>query len=314
MLLEQVYNDDNVDFVVGIILLVVVFVMFFVVEENGKVLIVELAVVDVIIGEKWNCFIFCMVCNLMQDVYGVVVVVLVSGEVLIVIFVQDYVFGKDGVVVLKIVFVEIWLNVKVVFEEYVLQNVIDFIVFVQCIFDVLKDKLGKKIINIIWVGQYLLLKIVDLKFECFGIEIVFGGNILLVMQIYKNYFGMEGVVYYYYVFLKNVMNDWFVVEYQKCFNVLLDFFIVGGFVVVFVVVMVIQKVGGIDIEKLIMVMEGMIFEMLKGLMIFCKEDYQVLQEMYYFKVKVNGKDVNDLFDFVVIILADKMFVLVWNKC
>src|SRR3712207_7202179 len=48
------------------------------------------------------------------------------------------------------------------------------------------------------------------------------------MQIYKNYPGMEGAVYYYYAFPKNPMNDWLVAEHQKRFNAPPDFFTAGG--------------------------------------------------------------------------------------
>jgi len=66
----------------------------------------------------------------------------------------------------------------VVFEEYAPQTATDFTASAQRIFDALKDKPGKKIINIIWAGQHPLPKIADLKPERFGIELAPGGNLL----------------------------------------------------------------------------------------------------------------------------------------
>ena len=150
------------------------------------------------------------------------------------------------------------------FEEYAPQNATDFTASAQRIFDALKDKPGKKIIDIIWAGQHPLPKIADLKPERFGIEIAPGGNILPAMQLYKNYPGMEGAVYYYYAFPKNAMNDWLVAEHQKRFNAPPDFFTAGGFAAASAAVTAIEKAGGTDTEKLITAMEGMTFETPKG--------------------------------------------------
>ena len=57
-LLEQAYNDDDVDLAVGTTSSAAALAMLPVAEENGKVLIVEPAVADAITGEKWNRFIF----------------------------------------------------------------------------------------------------------------------------------------------------------------------------------------------------------------------------------------------------------------
>ncbi|MBM1170642.1 ABC transporter substrate-binding protein, partial [Microvirga arabica] len=177
-LLEQAYNDDNVDLAVGTTSSAAALAMLPVAEENGKVLIVEPAVADAITGEKWNRFIFRTSRNSTQDAYGAAAAVPASGEVSIATLAQDYAFGKDGVAALKNALAEIRPNAKVVFEEYAPQNATDFTASAQRIFDALKDKPGKKIINIIWAGQHPLPKIADLKPERFGIEIAPGGNIL----------------------------------------------------------------------------------------------------------------------------------------
>ncbi|MFL4991361.1 MAG: substrate-binding domain-containing protein [Microvirga sp.] len=312
-LLEQAYNDDNVDLAIGTTSSAAALAMLPVAEENGKVLIVEPAVADAITGEKWNRFIFRTSRNSTQDAYGAAAAVPASGEVSIATLAQDYAFGKDGVAALKNALAEIRPNAKVVFEEYAPQNATDFTASAQRIFDALKDKPGKKIINIIWAGQHPLPKIADLKPERFGIEIAPGGNILPAMQIYKNYPGMEGAVYYYYAFPKNAMNDWLVAEHQKRFNAPPDFFTAGGFAAASAAITAIQKAGGTDTEKLITAREGMTFETPKGPMTFRKEDHQALQDMYHFKVKASGKDANDLLDLVATIPADKMPIPVRNK-
>jgi branched-chain amino acid transport system substrate-binding protein len=312
-LLEQAYNDDKVDLAVGTTSSAAALAMLPVAEENEKVLIVEPAVADAITGEKWNRFIFRTARNSTQDAYGAAAAVPTSGDVSIATLAQDYAFGRDGVAALKSALTEIRPNAKVVFEEYTPQNATDFTASAQRLFDALKDKPGKKIINIIWAGQHPLPKIADLKPERFGIEIAPGGNILPAMQIYKNYPGMEGAVYYYHAFPKNPMNDWLVSEHQKRFNAPPDFFTAGGFAAASAALTAIEKAGGTDTEKLIKAMEGMTFETPKGPMTFRKEDHQALQVMYHFKVKASGKDQNDLLDLVDTIPADKLPIPVRNK-
>ncbi|WP_210484777.1 substrate-binding domain-containing protein [Microvirga antarctica] len=312
-LLEQAYNDDKVDLAIGTTSSAAALAMLPVAEENGKVLIVEPAVADAITGEKWNRFIFRTARNSTQDAYGAAAAIPSSGEVSVATLAQDYAFGRDGVAAVKNALKEIRPNAKVVFEEYTPQNATDFTASAQRLFDALKDKPGKKIITIIWAGQHPLPKIADLKPERYGIEIAPGGNILPAMQIYKNYPGMEGAIYYYHAFPKNPMNDWLVSEHQKRFNTPPDFFTAGGFAAASAALTAIDKAGGTDTEKLIAAMEGMSFDTPKGPMTFRKEDHQALQVMYHFKVKADGKDSNDLLDLVDIIPADKLPIPVRNK-
>jgi branched-chain amino acid transport system substrate-binding protein len=312
-LLEQAYNDDKVDLAVGTTSSAAALAMLPVAEENGKVLIVEPAVADAITADKWNRFIFRTARNSTQDAYGAAAAIPATGDVTIATLAQDYAFGRDGVAALKNALAQIRPNAKVAFEEYTPQNATDFTASAQRIFDALKDKPGRKIINIIWAGQHPLPKIADLKPERYGIEIAPGGNILPAMQIYKNYPGMEGAVYYYYAFPKNPMNDWLVAEHQKRFGSPPDFFTAGGFAAASAALTAIEKAGGTDTEKLIQAMEGMTFETPKGPMTFRKEDHQALQVMYHFKVKSEGKDANDLLELVSVIPADKLPIPIRNK-
>ena len=60
-----------------------------------------------------------------------------------------------------------------------------------------------------------MAKFVDMKPDRFGIELAPGGNILPVMNSWKQFAGTEGGIYYYYDFPKNAENDWLKAEYQK---------------------------------------------------------------------------------------------------
>jgi branched-chain amino acid transport system substrate-binding protein len=100
---------------------------------------------------------------------------------------------------------------------------------------------------------------------------------------------LEGAAYYYYEIPKNPVNDWLVAENKKRFNgAPPDFFTCGGFIAAQAVVEALKKTNGsTDIEKLIAAMEGMSFDSPKGQVTFRKEDHQLLQPMYAFKIKVD---------------------------
>ncbi|HEX5777863.1 MAG TPA: substrate-binding domain-containing protein, partial [Xanthobacteraceae bacterium] len=228
-LLEQAYGDEKVDIAVGTTSSAAALAMLPIAQDYKKVLLVEPAVADAITGEKWNRYIFRTSRNSTQDAYAAAAAFPKSGEVNVATLAQDYAFGRDGIAALKAALAQIRPNVKVVSEEYAPQNTTDFTAYAQRLFDALKDKPGRKIIPIIWAGPHPLPKIAALDPKRYGIEIAPGGNILPVMQLYKDYPGMEGAIYYYWAFPKNEMNQWLVVEHQKRFNAPPDFFTAGGF-------------------------------------------------------------------------------------
>src|SRR5215213_10842959 len=100
-LLEQAYNDDQVDLAVGTTSSAAALAMLPVAEESGKVLIVEPAVADAITGEKWNRFIFRTSRNSTQDAYAAAAAIPETGDVTVATLAQDYAFGRDGVAALK---------------------------------------------------------------------------------------------------------------------------------------------------------------------------------------------------------------------
>ena len=224
----------------------------------------------------------------------------------------DTAFGRDGVAAFKQALAGLRPNVKVVAEEYAAGNTADFAPFAERLFNALKDKPGKKVIGFIWAGPHPMAKFVDMKPERFGIELAPGGNILPVMNGWKQFAGTEGGIYYYYDFPKNPMNDWLKAEYQKRFNAPPDFFVAGGFAAASAVVAALQKAGSTDTEKLIAAMEGLTFDTPKGTMTFRKEDHQALQDMYHWRIKKDAKD-NDLLELVATIPAKDMPLPIRNE-
>ena len=299
-LLEQAYSDEKVDIAVGTTSSAAALAMLAIAQDYKKVLLVEPAVADAITGERWNRYIFRTGRNSTQDAFAAAAAFPKTGEVHVATLAQDYAFGRDGVAALKAALGAIRPNVKVVSEEYAPQNTTDFTAYAQRLFDALKDKPGKKVISIIWAGPHPLPKIAALDPKRYGIEIAPGGNILPVMQLYKDHPGVEGAIYYYWNFPKNEMNQWLVTEHQKRFGTPPDFFTAGGFAAAAAVLAAVKAAGSTDTEALIKAMEGLSFDTPKGKMSFRKEDHQALQEMYHFKVKANAQGF-DLLDLVAVI-------------
>ena len=311
-LLEQAYSDDKVDIAVGTTFSAAALAMLPIAQEYKKILLVEPAVADAITGDKWNRYIFRTGRNSTQDAYAAAAAFPKTGDIFIATLAQDYAFGRDGIAALKAALAAIRPNVKVVAEEYAPVATTDFTAYAQRLFDALKDKPGRKIIPIVWAGPHPLPKIAALDPKRYGIELAPGGNILPVMQLYKDYPGIEGAIYYYWAFPKNAMNDWLVAEHQKRFNAPPDFFTAGGFAAASAVLAAVKAAGSTDTEALIKAMEGLSFDTPKGKMTFRKEDHQAEQEMYHFKVKASAKDF-DLLDLMAVIAPADLPIPVRNK-
>jgi branched-chain amino acid transport system substrate-binding protein len=296
-LLEECYSDDKADIAVGTTGSPIALAMLPVAEEKKKILIVEPAVADSITGDKRNRYIFRTGRSSYQDALAGAAAFPKTGDVSVGMLGLDTAFGRDGVAAFKKALAGLRPNVKVVAEEYAAGNTADFAPFAERLFNALKDKPGKKVIGFIWAGPHPLAKFVDMKPERFGIELAPGGNILPVMNAWKQFAGTEGGIYYYYDFPNNPMNDWLKAEYQKRYNAPPDFFVAGGFAAASAVVTALQKAGSTDTEKLIAAMEGMSFDTPKGTMTFRKEDHQALQDMYHWRIKKGAKDM-DLLELV----------------
>jgi len=286
-LLNEAYNDDGADIAVGGTGSAVALAMLPVAQENKKIFIVEPAVADSITGDKWNRYIFRTGRNSSQDAISNALAIGKPGTV-VATLAQDYAFGRDGVAAFKEALAP--TGAKVVFEEYAPTATTDFTASYQRIFDALSKEKGRKVIFEIWAGAgnpFSALKAMNP--DRLGISLATGGNILPLMAMYKDFPGMEGALYYYYEIPKNKVNDWLVAENKKRFNgEPPDFFTCGGFIAAQAVVEALKKTGGsTDTEKLIKVMEGMSFASPKGKVIFRKEDHQLLQPMYAFKIKVD---------------------------
>ena len=282
-LLAAAYADDKADIAVGPTSSGVALAMLPVAEEYKKILLVEPAVADSITGDKWNKYIFRTGRNSSQDAISNAVAMDKDG-VTVATLAQDYAFGRDGVKAFKANL----KHAKIGHEEYLPQTTTDFTAGIQRIVDALKDKPGKKAIEVIWAGgtpPFNALAAQDLQ-KRYGIDVFTGGPILPAMASYKNFPGMEGATYYYFGIPKNVVNDALVAAHYKEFKAPPDFFTAGGFSAAMALVTALKKTNGdTGTNKLIKTMEGMSFDTPKGKMTFRKEDHQAMQSMYHFKIK-----------------------------
>ncbi|OJU88876.1 MAG: ABC transporter permease [Burkholderiales bacterium 66-5] len=282
-LLATAYADDKADLAVGPTSSGVALAMLPVAEEYKKILLVEPAVADAITGDKWNKYIFRTGRNSSQDAIANAAAMDRDG-VSVATLAQDYAFGRDGVKAFK----DALKHARIVHEEYLPQTTTDFTAGIQRLIDALKDKPGRKAVEVIWAGgtpPFNALAAADLK-KRYGIEVFSGGNILPAMAAYKNFPGMEGATYYYFGIPKNPVNDALVAMHYKEFKSPPDFFTAGGFSAAMAIVTALRKTGGdTNTSKLIKTMEGMSFETPKGLMTFRKEDHQAMQSMYHFRIK-----------------------------
>ena len=310
-LLAAAYSDDKADLAVGPTGSGVALAMLPVAEEYKKILLVEPAVADAITGDKWNKYIFRTGRNSSQDAISNAVAMDKDG-VSVATLAQDYAFGRDGVKAFK----DALKKARIVHEEYLPQTTTDFTAGIQRVVDALKDKPGRKAIEVIWAGgtpPFNALAAQDLK-KRFGIEVFTGGNILPAMASYKNFPGMEGATYYYFGIPKNPVNEALVAAHYKEFKTPPDFFTAGGFSAAMAIVTALKATGGdTNTNKLIKTMEGMSFDTPKGKMTFRKEDHQAMQSMYHFKIKVDPAFAWGVPELVREIKPEEMNVPIRNK-
>ncbi len=286
-LLTEAYKDDKVDLAVGPTSSAVAMAMLPVPEEFKKILVVEPAVSDTITGKDSNRYVFKTSRNSSHDAIGNALVLARPG-VQIATVAQDYTFGRT--------FAEIYKSAveakgaKVVIEEFLPIETVDFTASAQRIIQAMKDLKGEKYLFLNWAGKGSPLnKFHDMKLdEKYGIKLTTGGNIIPALKGYKDFPGMEGSGYYYHTNPNNPMNDWLIAEHKKRFEGMPpDFFTCGGFAAAIFVAEAIKKAGSTDTEKLITAMEGLEWMTPKGKMIMRKEDHQALQSMFHFKLKVD---------------------------
>jgi branched-chain amino acid transport system substrate-binding protein len=252
-------------------------------EEFKKILVVEPAVADSITGKAWNRYIFRTGRNSSQD--AIAGATAIGGPGVYVAYIaQDYTFGRDGVATAKEALAA--TGAKVIHEEYMPLNTVDFTAPAQRIIKAFSKVKGKKYLAIYWAGKNNpTAKLNAMKLDKrYGIKLAVGGNIIDVLKTYKALVGAEGGNYYYYESPHNPINDWLVKEHFKRFNAPPDFFTCGGMTAALAVVKALKTAKTTDTQTLIKTMEGMHFDTPKGEMVFRKEDHQALQDMYAFKI------------------------------
>ncbi len=282
-LLTAAFQDDQVDIAVGPVSSAVAMACLPVAKEFKKILVVEPAVADSITGKAWNRYIFRTGRNSSQDAISQAAAIGGPG-VNVAYIAQDYTFGRDGVATAKEALAA--TGAKVVHEEYMPLDTVDFTAPAQRIIKAMGKVEGKKYLAIYWAGKNNpTAKLNAMKLDKrYNINLAVGGNIIDVLKTYKTLVGAEGGNYYYYESPNNAINDWLVETHMKRFNAPPDFFTCGGMTAALAVVKAITEAGTTDTEALISAMEGMQFDTPKGEMMFRKEDHQALQDMYAFKI------------------------------
>lgn len=284
-LLNEAYGDDGAEIAIGGTSSAVALAMLPVAQDNKRVFIVDGAVADSITGDKWNRYIFRVDRNSSQDAIANALSIGKPG-VVIATLAQDYAFGRDGIAAFKTALAG--TGAKLVHEEYAPPTTTDFTAPAQRIFDALGKETGEKYLFILWAGADPTGKLAALDPGRLGIHLTTGGNIIPVLKTWKSIPSLEGMIgatYYYYGIPKNAANDWLVAEHQKRFGEPPDFFTADGMITGLALVAALEKTKGMtDPETLIPAMEGLTFDSPKGPVQFRKEDHQLLQSMYGFKL------------------------------
>lgn len=285
-LLQSAYRDEGVDIAVGPTSSAVALAMVQVARENKKILIIDSAAAENLTGEKGSRYVFRTGRNSDHDAYANAMVHGRAGN-FIATLAPDYSYGREGIASFKEALKG--TPAKLVDEVYAPANNADFTPQATRLFNALKDQPGRKLVWIIWAGSGNPFKIMDLDPKRYGIEIVTGGNILSAFAAYRPLVGSEGATHYYFQCPQNPANDWLVKEHQARYKVPPDFFTATGMMTGIALVELLKKTNGKtdDSELLIKTLKGMAFNGPKGKVFFHKDNNQLMQPMYHFRIKLD---------------------------
>ncbi|MGY3387534.1 branched-chain amino acid transport system substrate-binding protein [Bradyrhizobium sp. USDA 3311] len=276
-LIEESFQDDKADIAVGSTSSATTLAMMPVAEELKKPLVVDVAGADSITGEKWNRYVVRTGRTVGQE--AVASASLLAGkDTFIAVLAQDYVFGRESAQVFKSTATK--TGATIVAEEFLPINTTDFTGVAQRVFDALKDRPGKKILWVNWVGTSPIAKINAMDPARYGIELATTAAPLQGMAAYKGIPNLTGVTPYYYEVIKNIENEWLIAEHKKRFNSPPDVGTAFAFDAALAIVNAVIKTGGSDSEKLVAAFEGMSFEGSTGQLTIRKENHQALHDFY----------------------------------
>ncbi|TMU88146.1 ABC transporter permease [Bacillus sp. BHET2] len=276
----KLFEEDEVDFLVGSSSSGDTLAVLPLAEEYEKVMIVEPAVADSITGSEFNRYIFRTARNSSQDAIAGAAAIAKDG-VKIATLAPDYSFGRDGVAAFKET--AEGLGAEIVLEEYADPAATDFTSNIQKVIDSKPDYLF-----VIWAGANSpWSQIGDMKLQEKGIKISTGAPDIAALSAMEPLVGMEGFSVYYHELPNNEVNDWLVEEHKKKYDgEVPDLFTPGGMSSAISIVEAIKKTeGDLDPDTLIDTMEGMSFDTPKGTMTFREEDHQALQTLYAIKLE-----------------------------
>lgn len=276
-LIEEAFEDDKADIAVGSTSSATTLAMMPVAEELKKPLVVDVAGADSITGDKWNRYVVRTGRTVGQEAVASASLLAEKGSS-IAVLAQDYVFGRESARTFKSVATS--AGATVVDEEFLPLNTTDFTGIAQRLFDALKDRPGKKILWVNWVGASPIAKLNAMDPTRYGIELATTAAPLSGMAAYKGVPNLKGVTPYYYELIKNPQNQWLVAEHKKRFNSPPDVGTAFAFDAALAIVNAVNKAGGADSEKLVAAFEGMSFEGSTGELTIRNDNHQALHDFY----------------------------------
>jgi branched-chain amino acid transport system substrate-binding protein len=179
---------------------------------------------------------------------------------------------------------------KIVDQECFLPTTTDITPSVERLFSTLKTSSGRRFVMFRTMEPEHVQQLIKLWPKGFDLTLMPRALVLPDFDELKSAVGAQGSIFYFHEFPKNPANEMLKSAYRRYSKGLLpDFFVVHGFAAASAAITALTKAGTNDTEKLIAAMEGMSFDTPKGAMIFRKDDHQVLQDMYHWRMARGGK-------------------------
>ncbi len=279
---RELIEAEGVEILEGAVSSAVALALAEVAKENQLVYLADPAAAPQVTGENFNPYVFRVGRNSFQDALALAGYLVENAGTTFVQIAPDYAFGHGSAAAFRYA-VEQAGGTFVADDIFIPLDTTDFTPYLQQVLDS-----DAEVLIVTWAGTGFIPLFEQMQELGIPDRMVIGtgfGDNETLPAVYPSAIGSTGLIVYHYTLPKNEVNDWLVQRHKEEYGEPPDLFTASGFATAQALVKALEITGGdTSPEKLIPVLEGMIFDGPKGTYYIRAEDHQALQPMYIVKL------------------------------
>ena len=284
---EKLLDEEKVDIVAGPASTSDALAILDLFLEFDKVIVIDPAAGDAIIGEGFNDHMFRTGRTSSMDAIAMAQVIKEIKEgATVATIAKDDSFGHSMIEPFNGYCEERGLTV--VANEFCPGDTTDFSPYILRIKEAAPDY-----VYVVWSGANSPWpQLMEFDLAQYGINLITGAPEIASLKAMNYAVGMVGFCVYHWTLPRNEVNDWLVKRMNEEYGRVPDLFTPGGMAVAMAIVAALEKTGGdASAAALIPAMEGMRFNSPTGERYFRAEDHQAIQPLYAMELEaIEGLD------------------------